>query len=26
MGALPLPYFETDDSTRGVVDVARHFG
>ena len=25
MGSSPLPYFETDDSTRGVVDVAEHF-
>ncbi|SDF43864.1 LemA family protein [Thalassobaculum litoreum] len=26
MGAVPLPYFETEENTRGVVDVARHFG
>lgn len=26
MGSTPLPYFETADDTRGVVDVAKHFG
>lgn len=26
MGSEALPYFETDDRTRGVVDVASHFG
>lgn len=26
MGAVPLPYFETEENTRGVVDVARHSG